>query len=174
MSQMPATNRQVPDNAILDHFNKQKYLGNGYKFVMPITTSGTGEVVHVLLTNPVVSGAAFPVQKGLFVDLRKISGLTAASTNVLRAYLDPTITSAGTPATAIKLRVASPNTSVAALSSDPTISANGTLVECLAVGPFGSVVGSELIILDPGHSLLLTVQDITSANVCVELSWFEI
>lgn len=170
----PATNRQIPDNAILDHFNKQVYLGNKFKYVLSSTAGGTSETAQLLLTNPAVTTAAFPNQVALFVDLRRLTGLTAASTNVMKVYLNPTVTGAGTPVVPLNLRPASSNVAVAALASGPTVSANGSLVEALAAGALASNSSNDLIILDPGKSLLITLQSPTSAVIDAELSWYEL
>ena len=42
MAFLPATQRQVPEHAILDYFNKQTYLGNQYVATLA-STVGTGE-----------------------------------------------------------------------------------------------------------------------------------
>lgn len=174
----PATNRQLPDNAILDLFNKQTYLGNRYTFVMAFTAAGTTETVSLLLQNPAQTTVAFPSQGGpssLFVDLRRMSGITAiTSANIMRTYLNPTVTAVGTAKTPINMRKASPNTSIASLHSGPTISANGTLIEAISSANPETIASGDLIILDPGQSLLITLQTETSAVINAQLSWYEV
>ncbi len=174
----PATNRQLPDNAILDHFNKQVYLGNRYTFVLPITSAGTSEVAQLVLQNPAQTANAFPLQIGpssLFVDLRQLSGASAITTaSVMRVYLNPTISALGTAKTPINMRKASTNASIGVLHSAPTASANGTLVEVLTENAPVTVKSNELIILDPGQSLLITIQTENSAIINAQLSWYEI
>lgn len=175
MGQTPATSRQIPDHAILDHFNKQHYLGNRYSFTQAFTASGTGEVAAIYLLNPAVTTTAFPNQVALFLDLRRLTGTVAADNQILRTYLNPTISSAGTAKTPLNMRPASSNTSVATLASAPTASANGTLVEALASGAFGSFQSTELIILDPGQGVLITYQASASSDVVVPMiAWSEI
>lgn len=172
----PGTNRQIADNAILDHFSKQTYLGNSYKYVLNFTSGATGEVSELLLVNPKVSTSAFPANyTSLFVDLRELTGLTTGNTCVIRSYINPTVSSAGTAQTPTNMRPASPNLSIATLTSAPSTSANGTLVDLLSVAPLTTISSQELIILDPGQSLLLTVQTSGSGTSCaVGLGWNEI
>ena len=61
MGLTPATNRQVPDNSILDYFNKQTYLGNQYVYAVgSIEILSTSEAPYLLLTNPAVTATGFP------------------------------------------------------------------------------------------------------------------
>ncbi len=174
----PATNRQIPDSAILDHFNKQVYLGNRYSFTLAFTAAGTTETVSFLLQNPAQTTVAFPSQSGpsaLFVDLRRMSGNTAITTaNIMRVYLNPTVTAVGTARIPLNMRPASPNVSIASLHSAPTISANGTLIEAISSSAPNSVSSGELIILDPGQNLLITLQTETSAVISAALGWYEV
>ena len=175
MALQPATNRQVPDHAILDRYNKQAYLGNRYSFILPVTAGGTTEVAQIILSNPLLATTSFQNQVGLFVDLRRLvsSNVTAAS-NVMRMYLNPTVTSVGTPQTPQNMRPASPNVSASSLHSAPTISANGTLVEALSSGAFGTVQSEAIFIVDPGQTLLITVQTANGGIVVPAISWNEI
>lgn len=174
MSLAPATNRQVPDNSILDYFNKQTYLGNQYVYSIDTEITSTSEIPFLLLSNPAVSAAAFPNQKALFQGLKKLTCLTVSQSAVLRFYSQPTITGAGTPVTPVNLRPASPNTSIAALSTSPTVSGNGTLIGVLSSAAFVSNSSDLLLVLDPGQNLFVTVQT-TSATTFIsfDLSWAE-
>jgi hypothetical protein len=174
MSLTPATNKQIPDHAILDHYNKQTYLGNKYSYTLSISAAGTSEVAEIYLANPAVITSAFPNQVALFVDLRRMSGLTASANNVMKMYLNPTISSPGTSRTPQNIRPASPNASIATLQSAPTASANGSLIEALSSPSFSTVLSNDLIILDPGQSILITIQTATSAVVVAELEWYEL
>jgi hypothetical protein len=173
MSQ-PGTNKQVPDNSILDHFGKQVYLGNYFKFVLDYTSGDPGEGMGLYLSNPAVSASAFPSgYQSLFVDLRRFSVLTASANTTVRVYLNPTFTS-GTSKTPINMRTGSGTVSIASLKSAPVVSVKGTLVEVLAGAQFTSVSSNGLIVLDPGKSLLVTVQMTSNGNVDLELGWYEL
>lgn len=177
MAFTPGTNRQVPDHSIFDAYDKQAYLGNQYCYTTDDTTiASTSEIPLFLLKNPVITTTAFPAQYvSLFFNLRKLFTLTDLETSVLRFYFHPTVTGAGTPVSPVNLRRASPNVSIAALSIAPTVSANGTLVDFIA--STSSVLNqSELmIILDPGQSLLVTVQTSNDpTDISVGLSWYEL
>lgn len=173
-----ATNKQIPDAAIMDHYNKQAYLGNRYNYILSYTAAGTGEVAQILLQNLAVVGSAFPAQNGawkaLFVDLRSITGLTASDVYTMKTYLNPTVSSVGTAQTPVNLRPASTNTSIATVHSAPSVSANGTLVETLASPALGTQMASNLIILDPGQSLLITLQTAISGVINAQIGWYEL
>jgi hypothetical protein len=173
MALQPATNKQIPDNAILDRFWKQCYLGNQYSYTLSVTAGGTSEVAEIYLANPAATNA-FPNQTALFVFLRQMSGLTAAANNIMRTYLNPTISGAGTTKTAQNMRPGNSNTSIATLQSAPTASANGALIEALAGPAFTTVQAGSLLILDPGQSLLITIQTASSAVVDAQIGWFEL
>lgn len=176
MAQNPGTNRQLPDHAILDHFGKQTYLGNGYSVIASTTSAGTAEVNLMLLSNPGVSASAFPNgYESLFVNLKAISSLTASNSVIFRAYLNPTVTGAGTPGVPVQLRTGNASTSIAAYSTAPTTSAPGTLVSLFSAAPLGSNKDEGLIILDPGKSLLVTYQtSATATALAASLRWNEI
>jgi len=174
MSQ-PATNRQVPDNSILDRFGKQTYLGNAFRYNLVFTSAGTTEAAALLLANPPVAGSSFPNQVGLFVDLRRFSGLSGTADTIVRAYLNPVVSSAGTPVIPVRPRPASTTiASVGVLTSSPTVSGNGTLVESLSGSNFVTSESSALLILDPGQTLLLTVQSANAAVIGLQLGWYQL
>lgn len=174
MALTPATSRQVPDHAILDAYNKQNYLGNQYNFAITQATGGTSEVTSLYLSNPVVTTTSFQNQSALFVNLRRISGVTASANATMKVYLGPTISVAGTTQTPRNLRPAWPSTSIATLQSTPTATSNGTLIEGLSALALTSVQSNNLIILDPGKSILVTLQTSVTASVIVELDWYEL
>lgn len=173
----PMTNRQLPDNAILDRFNKQAYLGNRFIFSVPGDEIGaTSETPILLLTNPAVSKTSFPSGwAALFCDLRRIGCLTAAESAVLRFYLTPTFSAAGTAKVPQNIRPGSPNVSIAALSQGPTVSNNGVLVGTICAGALITAQADEILILDPGQSLLITAQTASSSTfVAIDLGWYEL
>ena len=176
MALTPGTNRQVPEHAIYDANNKQTYLGNQYIYTIGSQTPGvTTEYPLLLLQNPAVSTSAFPSgYKSLFINLKNIISLTGSASALLRVYLNPTITSAGTAQTPLNLRPLSPNTSIATLTLNPTISANGSLVEVIASQALTTFQSQLLEIIDPTQALLITVQtSTTSTAIACELGWFE-
>ncbi len=177
MSLQPATNKQVPDNAILDLNGKQTYLGNHYVYSRSSTVAATTETPIILLKNPAVTTGSFPSRYvSLFCDVRKLACLTVGETAILKFYISPTISGNGTPATALNLRPASTNLSIASLFVSPTISGNGTQFDILGSSAFDSKEShNNLIILDPGKNMLVTIT--ASANptaYAAQLSWWEI
>lgn len=171
----PGTNRQIANDSILDHFGRQAYLCNRWNYILAVTAAGTSEVAQILIANPAVTVSAFPASYvSLFVDLRSLVGVTASSNNIVRSYLNPTVSAAGSAAVAINSRTGATNSGVAVITSGPTISANGTLVEILAAGAYTYVSSNGLFILDPGNSLLITVQSATSAVTNVAVGYYEL
>lgn len=176
MTLTPATNKQLPDHAILDMNGKQNYLGNQFIYTFDGTTGSTSEFPIIYLLNPGGLLTSFPSgYKGLFCGYLKTSCLTTSQSVVLKAYLNPTISSNGTPQTPINLRSASSNTSISNLYTDPTASSNGTLITVLSSTPGLSDLSTVLSILDPGKSLLITATTSSSSTVLsAELCWNEI
>jgi hypothetical protein len=177
MAIQPGTNKQIPDHAIMDFYNKQNYLGNRYNYVnSDIQFTSTSEQPLFLIKNPAVTASSFPANYiSLFCDLRSVLTLTAGANAIIRVYFNPTISSAGTPVTPVNSRIASPNTPVAVATSLPTIAANGKLVDSLSSAAPSRDLSASLLIVDPGNSLLFTVQP--SANptdISYQTSWYEL
>ncbi len=172
----PATNFQDPKQSILDAYNQQTYLGNQFIYSTgSVSISGTSETPLVLISNPTVSGSSFPSKyKSLFLNFRKVTCFTSSQSAIFRFYFNPTVTGAGTTETPLNLRPANPNLSVATVGLNPTVSANGTYIAALASLAFVSDISTVLAILDPGKSLLITVQCSASASVNAESGWYEI
>lgn len=172
MALTPATNKQVPEHSILDHYNKQTYLGNKFVSTVTMTSSGTTEVPILLMSNT-QNGTG--TGKSMFVDLKKLVGLTASDSAILRCYINPTVTGAGTPATPTNLRPANANTSVATVATAPSVSANGTLVDVVVVAPLAIGESSLMVIVDPTQTLLVTVQCSAASTATTSmLSWYEL
>lgn len=174
MAQTPATNRQDPMNSILDVNGRQSYLGNQFLYASNVSVSGS-ETPILLLSNPVVTTSAFPASyKSLFVNLRKVVCSVTGASSVLKYYFNPTVTGAGTPVTIINARPANPNTAVGVLTSGPSASGNGSLVDSLASAAFSTDVSDFLLILDPGKNLLITAQaSAGSTTTLIKLGWME-
>lgn len=174
MAQNPGTNRQVPEHAIYDFFNKQVYLGNQHLYAANTAVTGTAENAIYLLSNPTVPTSAFPNNyKSLFVNLRKFTCATATQSAIVRFYVSPTISSAGSVLTVLNARPLSSNTTVAVLTSGPTASANGSLIGSIATSAFIPSSDTNLLIIDPGQSLLITCQATASSTVVSEIGWFD-
>jgi hypothetical protein len=181
MGLTPATQNQVPEHSILDYFNKQTYLGNAFSFpIGPETINSTNETPIALILNPALAaGVAFPNQKALFQNLRTTASDIASGdgTTFFRYYLNPTIATQGTKTTPINCRPASATTSIAScyVNGQFTVSSNGTLARVITAG-YSSINDSNLLfILDPGQSLLVTAQPVTSGATIINAnSWYEL
>lgn len=171
----PGTNRQVPNDSILDVIgNRQTYLGNRYTFSLAFTLAGTSEANAFLLSNALVTTAAFPTQASLFVDLAAITETTASSSALLRVYLGPTGVSGGTTKTPLNLRTGSGSVSIATLKSAPTATPGSTIYGTVGSSTNVTQRLQQMIVVDPGKTLLFTIQGATSDVVNLELGWNEI
>jgi hypothetical protein len=171
----PGTNRQIPDHSIMDYFRKQTYLSNQYVYTAASSLTGTSEVPLYLLSNPAVMTSSFPANYvSLFQNFSKLICATGSEDIILRYYLNPTVSAAGTPVTPVNLRPESSNTPKAVLTSGPTISANGSLIKVLASGSFLPDESDILSILDPANSILITVQPSGTCSGIVVTGWFEL
>jgi len=172
----PANSRQIPDHAILDYFGKQIYLGNQFHFVLSdIAITSTAEQMVALVTNPAVFGAPNNVSKGVFIAYRRISSLAQAGQ--ARFYINPTVTSIGTPLDPVQSRPASSTVPVSKWSIAPSVSANGTLFSTLEVPSsyFISEETTRTIILDPGQSMLITfIADTGATTINLNIGFYEI
>lgn len=125
------TNKQVPDKAILDQFNKQTYLGNSFSLPIDKQTLGsTNETLIALIQNPTtVSGLANT--KSIFQNLRTTASDISSGdgTSFFRYYINPTVLTTSTATTPVSCRPANSNTSISNcyLSGQFTVSSNGTL-----------------------------------------------
>lgn len=173
MAFTPATNKQPPGEAILNYFGQQAYLGN-QKIVTLTSSLTTTETNLILLTCP---GVSTGLAVSLFVDLLKLSAVTAASSGVLKAYLNPTVSVAGTAATVQNSRPAIVRTVVGVATLAPTTTANGSLYDVGVGGPYTSEITSFSqipLILDPGQSLLITGTGSAAATGYLSLGWYEL
>ena len=84
----------------------------------------------------------------------------------------------GLPTTALNLRPASPNISIAQCYLNPAPTDNGTLYMTIGEEALISVNSNLLIIIDPGYSLLITAQQPAGSDGSIEVfsttSWAEI
>lgn len=163
---------QIPEKAMLDRFNKQTYSGNQFAVPLAGTSLTTSESNLLLLKNP-----AAPIQtsKSLFLNLRKIVCLTASDTALLRVYLNPTVTGAGSAGTAVNLRPAvGVSAMIAVPTTSPSTSASGTLIDVLGSQALYPSESDTLIILDPGQSVLVTGQGSASCTIDGLIAWFEL
>lgn len=163
------TPNQVPDHAILDFFNKQVYLGGNFTYSLDATVAGTSETTVLLLQVPATA------TKSLFFRGGNFAAETATHSALFKLYVNPTISAAGTAQTPINTRTASSNASVMALTTAPSVSANGNLVGHVMSNAQTQAQFNQLLILDPGQSLLLTVTVSTAADkIAADVVWYEL
>lgn len=164
------TSVQVAEKSILDAFNRQTYLGNTYIFGSDISTIGaTTETPILLLSNSSTNS------QSLFIQLKKLTCFTSNQSAIFKIYYNPTVTSIGTVETPVNLKNGSASTSVSSLSMSPTVSANGIYVGALASANQTPNISELLQVIDPGHSMLITVT-LSQINVrfISEIVWYEL
>lgn len=162
-------NTQIPEKSILDINGKQTYLGNSFTIISSLSLADFTEHPEVLIVNPSTSG------KALFVFNKMISAVAQV---YARYYVDPTITTNGTPVVPLNLRPAFSTITVSTPFTAPTISANGKLGTLITTAN-GSINSGLLMVIDPGHSLLITAQSLTGTvgtpvATFIQTSWYEI
>lgn len=173
MSILPATNKQVPEHSIMDHFNKQVYLGNQYS-VNKSFTIGASEIPLLYLSN--IQTGNIQILKGLFQNIFKMAFESTSGELTLNAYLNATVTG-GTPITPINMRPSyGISNIVGTVVSSPTISNIGVLVDTISGTSSNPVSSSEMLkILDNNQNMLIT-GIASGAGILgnVILQWYEI
>lgn len=177
MAILPTNSRQIPDQSIMDYFNRQSYTGNQFIYALRSTIAGTTETNLLYLLNPSAnSGASGGGNQniGLFLNLRRVTSVTASQSILLNFYLNPTVGTNGTAQTPVSARPAFALSSKMSLFSAPTSSANGTLIGSIMASAQSSQQNNFMMVLDPGQSMLVTVIAGAANNVAVtELGWYE-
>lgn len=172
MAILAATNKQLPENSILDANNKQIYLGNQYSASASFSVS-TSEINLLLLQNLQTGNAGN--FKSLFQNILKVSETTASQSILLNIYLNPTITGNGTTVVPVNMRFSYGNNSIATITKNPTTSSNGTLLDVLSAAALSASMSNLLKILDEGQSLLITGTASNAATaINVILQWYEL
>lgn len=170
MAILPATQNQIPDNSIRDHFNKQTYLGNKFSIAETIMATGS-QTPNILIQNSSSN------TKAIFVTDFVITN-TANNEIISYCYFNPTVTVLGTVINPVNLRPQSPTASIASVYMNPTVSANGTLVDVYDWGSIGPIGGRidvfRLAILDPGQSFLLSTVATAIHPFYLDIGWYEL
>lgn len=166
----PATNRQVPDAAIMDLFGKQAYLGNQFVVSGAIALGDTSEDNFLYISNAAAN------TKALFSPMRSFTVSDPTIAVTFRIYANPTVVAAGSIVIPVNCRLANPLTSVSVCRTAPTASTKGTLISTLVVsGGALQAVSNLMLIVDPGKSLLVTAQAASGTpGIAGEAVWWEI
>lgn len=171
----PATNRQLPDQAILDSFGKQSYLGNSFIASSTLVSLDPGETPLFSLANPAAN--AHPQNVSLFLNVKRLMcGPVSAAIGLctFKFYYSPTITGAGTLVTPKNMRLANTAASIMSAHYSPSASSNGTFI-CAMVVESNVIDSSGIIVLDPGQTLLVTANPAASSTpVGCEFIWWEL
>lgn len=159
-----------------DHAGYKAAADQFYWVSYEYNLANAGEKMALLLRNPSGSGKAVRL-----VDLTISLTNTVGSMAIIKVYANPTVTANGTSQTTRPGHVgASQSSSVALVTSGPTVSSNGALytVEHVAGGTAGysnTVDFTECLILEPNNSILITGNpDGTNRNLALALTWVEI
>lgn len=173
MAILAATNRQVPEHSIMDHFNKQVYLGNQYS-VNKSFTIGASEISLLYLNNSQTGNQQN--LKSLFQNVLKMAFESASGSLTINAYLDATVTG-GTPVTPINMRPSYGISNIAGtVVSSPTIVSIGTLVDTISGSASQPVTSSEILkILDNTQNMLITgIASGAGILSNIILQWYEL
>lgn len=166
----PATNRQVPDAAIMDINGKQAYLGNQFVASATAALADTNEAPFLYIANAAANS------KALFHYLRSFVSTDATIDITFRVYQNPTTVTSGSAVTPINCRPANPLASIAICKKSVSVATKGTLVTTLVVS--GGILQSSsnlILIVDPGQSLLVTAQAASGTpSIAGEAVWYEI
>ena len=171
MSLQPGTKNQIPDNSILDYFNKQVYLGQQFQVsTNTVSLTGTTEVPFVyFLCQAGQALSLFHAQEQF--GMNDPSGATAI---IYRAYLNPTGISGGSTLTPINLRSGDATPSIATVKLSPTATTKGNLIATYTVGWGVSFIETSLVIVDPGTSILFTAQPTGTTTGLANFTWYEL
>lgn len=164
------TNKQVPDHAIMDFYNKQAYLGN--QFIANtgvVTLADTAEHPLLYLSNP--AGGSL----SLFNTVRKLFAGDMTNTIVFKIYVNPTTVTSGSSITPGNCRIASSTASIAVSKKSVAAVSNGTLLAAFPIGiGYYPVDADTLLIIDPGNSILITATAAAATSCVVEAVWYEL
>lgn len=165
MALKPTNSRQIPDQAILDQFNKQTYIGNSYlvstnEINIPV---GNKEVPICYLSNP--SSNSTPTNVGLFQNVRKMVITGAAAFSTFKFYSNPVLNTPGSTIIPSSLRPGFGNSSVMAASLSPTVTG---VQQVQTVDTVADVAGS----LNNTYFLLSSVQ--ASGAEKLWYLWFDV
>lgn len=178
MALAPATSKQIPNEAILDVYNKQAYLGNQFVYPLKVAAVASTAETPLLLIQGIGTSANTYSNKSptaLFITLKTMICDTASQNVLFSFYTNPAFSDTGPIKTPLNARTGSATTSVATVSTSPTIVSNGTLMEQSAVSGVGTYESTAMIILDAGQSLLLTATcSANPTNVGAVISWYEL
>ena len=168
MANTPATQYQIPSEAILDVWNKQIYLGN--QFISGPDTFSLGDAAEhplMLFVNPSTN------TKALFIFDMNLNAQGTSDVVTFRVYKGATGASGGSPVTPSNLRFASANTSIATVTSSPTATPT-TLMQTIVIGFNAQSVVNPLFIVDPGQSIIITGQAASTAVAICQIIHYEL
>jgi hypothetical protein len=99
-----------------------------------------------------------------------------ATDSSLKVYKDPTTTVTANVVTPINQNMASNNTSTLTVTYDTNVAdaSGGSLYRTIpAPSKVPQIITDQVILLPPGHSLIMSVQALIAANQLLHLDWFE-
>jgi len=164
------TSRQVPDHAILDINGKQCYLGNQFLICTePITVAVSTETPVIYISNPSNN------TKSVFIYDMGFNTIATIDTAYFRLYKSSSGISSGTSITPFNCRLASGTSSTINALLMPTVVTKGTRIQTVPGNyTIYQSINDPMLILDPGQSLLITVQTATSTSFVAQLLYYEL
>lgn len=161
---------QVPDKSILDLNGRQAYMGNQYTISIPAqSVAANTETALVLIRMPA------GLEKSVFLIRKNLSVSTGNEHCLLKVYHTPTFSVAGTPQTPVNVRPGSGQVSQALITTLPTVSVNGTLMECFRASDGSAISTHQMQVADSGGSLLISVTPSANPTVIdLTITWNEV
>lgn len=163
------TSKQAPDHSIMDHFNKQAYLGNQFiedPGVLTLADNSEHPLLYILC--PAASA------KSLFISDLNLNAVGATDVITFRIYHTPVTVAAGTVITPGNNRIASSTVSAATVKHSVTAVSNGTLLQTIVANVNTQISKNPLFILDPGKAILITGQAAVSASAICSAVHYEL
>ena len=135
------------------------------------TIADTNEDPFLLIKNTTSGSSA----TAMVVYFRRVQARANTYQATARFYAAPTITSAGSAASAVNRKVGG-GSSAMSLFTGSSISANGSLLDALTcTSPAASESSDSIIVVPAGTNLLVTLQaSNTGAVVLFGLDWYEV
>lgn len=157
----------VMNKAVQYHVNEQR----AFICTTDLINIGTSQTAFYLFRNPNASG-----KTALIFSIK----ITISGGGTYRIYQSPTVTSTGTGLNEQNLYLkSSPTSAVVTAFSQPTVSANGTLIQTGRLssqkGTDELLVSDEYMIIDPNFDLLITIQnDANNTPTAITIKWIEV
>jgi hypothetical protein len=144
------------------------YQASGVSFI-----AGRRLIVATTFETPITLFKA--TSKSICWSVRNCFCWPSGESVVLSAYADAVIGNAGNPQVPVNLRIGSLTKPTGLVNSDPTATSFGTYIASTKSSSTPTPSGNLLIVIDPGHSLLITATgSMDGVDIGIGYSWYEL